>query len=223
MIQRILEPEVMDTDIEAIEYDSMDFIDVNTNFAQKVIEIAPLQAQVLDVGTGTARIPILICQKKKNWQITAIDMANSMLKIAQENIKNAGLEEQIKLELKDAKNMDYSDNSYEVVISNSLIHHLPNPLPFLMEIKRVIKTNGAILIRDLIRPDSEESLNNIVQKLGQDYDVHQRKLFADSLHAAFTLEEIKQLIKNAGLDGVKVYQSSDIHWTAERKFIVRSS
>jgi len=43
-------------------------------------------------------------------------------------------------------------------------------------------------------------------------------LFRDSLHAAFTLNEVKEIVQNAGLEGVKVYQSSDLHWTAERKY-----
>ncbi len=217
-MQRILEPEVMDNDTEAMEYDSMDFTKVNTDFAQKVIEISPLEAKVLDVGTGTARIPILICQQRKKWEITAIDLAHSMLKIARKNVTQNNLENQIKIELRDGKNLSYLPHSFDVLISNSLIHHLPEPIPFLREIKKVVKTNGAILIRDLIRPNNEASLNEIVDKLGQDYDHHQKKLFADSLHAAFTLEEVKKLIKISGLNGLKVYQSSDIHWTAERAY-----
>jgi hypothetical protein len=43
-------------------------------------------------------------------------------------------------------------------------------------------------------------------------------LFRDSLHAAFTLNEVKEIVQNAGLEGVKVYQSSELHWTAERKY-----
>jgi hypothetical protein len=43
-------------------------------------------------------------------------------------------------------------------------------------------------------------------------------LFRDSLHAAFTLNEIKEIVQNAGLGGVKVYQSSELHWTAEKKY-----
>jgi ubiquinone/menaquinone biosynthesis C-methylase UbiE len=217
-MQRILEPEVMDTDTEAVEYDAMDFAEVNTNFAQKVIEISTLEAKVLDLGTGTARIPIIIAQQRPKWQITAIDLAHSMLKIALKNVRENNLEDQITLELKDAKNLPYLPHSFDVVISNSLIHHLPDPMPFLREIKKVVKSNGTIVIRDLIRPNNKESLNQIVEQLGQDYDHHQKKLFADSLHAAFTLEEVKKLIKIAGLNGVKVYQSSDIHWTAERAY-----
>jgi SAM-dependent methyltransferase len=105
-----------------------------------------------------------------------------------------------------------------MVISNSIVHHLPDPLPFFLEIKRVLKPNGAIFIRDLFRPTDEATMNALVDSIGDDYDEHQKMLFRDSLHAAFTLNEVKELVQNAGLEGVKVYQSSELHWTAERKY-----
>ena len=58
-MQRILEPEVMDTSSEAIEYDAMDFTAVNTAFAQRTSEFGSQSGLVFDAGTGTARIPIL--------------------------------------------------------------------------------------------------------------------------------------------------------------------
>jgi ubiquinone/menaquinone biosynthesis C-methylase UbiE len=215
-MQRILEPEVMDSPEEATEYDAMDFTEVNSAFAQKAIELAPVIAKVLDAGTGTARIPILICQQRPDWQIAAIDLALSMLEVGQRNVEQANLQGQIRLELVDAKQMPYPDEFFDAVISNSLLHHLSDPLPFLRELKRVLKPNGAILIRDLLRPVTEEMMNQMVEAIGAEYDRHQKKLFRDSLHAAFTLEEVEQLVQTVSLEDVRVYQSSDRHWTIER-------
>lgn len=222
-MQRILEPEVMDSAEEAVEYDAMDFTEVNTAFAKRAIELASTSAIVLDAGTGTARIPILICQQRPQWHITGIDMAKSMLEIGRKNVDKAGLQQHITLELADAKRLPYRDEQFDMVISNSLIHHLPEPLPFLQEIKRVMNRDGAILIRDLIRPESAEIINNLVESIGEEYDEHQKKLFRDSLYAAFTLDEVKALIQQAGLPDVNVYQSSDRHWTAERYCSIKLS
>ncbi|GAB4173762.1 MAG: class I SAM-dependent methyltransferase [Coleofasciculaceae cyanobacterium] len=217
-MQRVTEPEVMDSPQEAIEYDAMDFSDVNTAFAERAIELGPSQGMILDAGTGTARIPILICQRRPQWQITGIDLAQSMLDVGQKNIEYSGLQDHIKLELVDAKQLPYPDACFNMVVSNSLVHHLPDPLPFFLELKRVLKSNGAILMQDLIRPDSQERLNAIVEKVVADCNAHQQQLFRDSLHAAFTLDEVRELLQQAGLEGVKVYQSSERHWTAEREF-----
>lgn len=216
-MQRILEPEVMDSCEEAVDYDAMDFSYVNAGFAERVFAIAPKLSSLtlLDVGTGTARIPVLICQQRPHWQIVGIDLAKSMLQVGLKNIEQAGLQQQISLELVDGKQMPYANGQFEMVISNSLVHHLPDPLLFLQEIKRVLKPGGAIILRDLIRPETEEAMNALVESIGSDYDDRQTLLFRNSLNAAFTLDEVGELIEKAGLENVNVYQSSDRHWTAE--------
>ena len=60
-MERVTEPEVMDSPQEAIEYDAMDFTDVNTDFAERAVELGPPEGLILDAGTGPARIPILLC------------------------------------------------------------------------------------------------------------------------------------------------------------------
>jgi ubiquinone/menaquinone biosynthesis C-methylase UbiE len=216
-MQRVLEPEVMDTWEEAVNYDAMDLVEVNIAFAQRAIELGPpFAAKILDAGTGTARIPILLCQLRPQWQVFGIDLAQNMLKIGSQNVEQAGWQNQIVLELVDAKQLPYKDGQFEMVISNSLVHHLPDPLPFFVELKRVLQMQGAICIRDLLRPPDEASMNSLVESIGMEYNAHQKKLFRDSLHAALTLDEVNQLIVQAGIPEVKVYQSSDRHWTAER-------
>ncbi len=215
-MQRVLEPEVMDTWEEAVDYDAMDFVEVNTAFAQRAVELGPLAAKVLDAGTGTARIPVLLCQMKPQWRVWGVDLAQNMLQIGCQHVEQTGLQNQILLELVDAKQLPYENGHFEMVVSNSLVHHLPDPLPFFLELKRVLQPNGAILIRDLIRPPDQATMNSLVESIGTEYNKHQKKLFRDSLYAALTLDEVNQLISQVGLQGVRVYQSSDRHWTAER-------
>ncbi|MBU7582925.1 MAG: class I SAM-dependent methyltransferase [Nostoc sp. TH1S01] len=216
-MERVLEPEVMDTWEEAIDYDAMDFTEINTAFAQEAIALCSTeQCLVLDAGTGPGRIPVIIGQMRPQWQLIAIDLAQNMLQIAAQHVQQAGLQQQISLELVDAKQLPYTDEMFDLVISNSLVHHLPDPLPFFQEIKRVSKPNGGLLIRDLLRPADEMTMNALVSSIGHDYDPRQQKLFRDSLHAALTLDEVNQLVTSVGLVGVKVYQSSDRHWTIER-------
>lgn len=215
-MQRVLEPEVMDSPEEAAEYDAMDFTSVNTAFAEEAIALGPSTGIVLDAGTGTARIPILIAQRCPQWQIIGIDLAQSMLQIGLKNVLQAGLLEHILLHLVDAKQLPYEDGFFDMVISNSLIHHLPDPLPFLQELRRVLKPNGGIFLRDLIRPAEEATVNALVESIGAEYDEHQKMLFRDSLCAALTLDEVQELMQQAGLTDVRVYQSSDRHWSAER-------
>jgi ubiquinone/menaquinone biosynthesis C-methylase UbiE len=215
-MDRKLEPEVMDTWEESVEYDAMDFIEVNTAFAEWAIALGPEVGLVLDAGTGPARIPILLCQQRPQWQVVGIDLSKNMLRLGEQNVQQAGLQNRIRLEWVDAKQMPYPDAHFDLVVSNSIVHHLPDPLPFLQGLKRVLKPEGGILLRDLLRPDSETAVDALVRGIGAEYNSRQRQLFRDSLCAAFRLEEIRTLLDRAGLEDVQVYQSSDRHWTAER-------
>jgi ubiquinone/menaquinone biosynthesis C-methylase UbiE len=215
-LDRILETEVMDTLEDAVEYDSMDFLDVNTAFAERTLELAPSEGLLLDVGTGTARIPILIVQRRPALHIWAIDLSENMLKVGQKNVEEAKLGQNVKLQKVDAKTLPYPENYFDMVVSNSIIHHLPDPTPFLEEVNRVTKPTGGIFIRDLFRPPDMKTLEDLTEKYAGDTNEYQKKLYRDSLHASLTLEEVSKLVEEAGLRDVSIVQSSDRHWSAER-------
>ncbi|MCS7148129.1 MAG: class I SAM-dependent methyltransferase [Geminocystis sp.] len=213
-MERILEPEVMDDPQEAEEYDSMDFTEVNTDFALLASKLGDKSfKKVLDLGTGTARIPIILASFRPQWQIVAVDLAASMLAIAERNIRAAGKSSQIILQLADAKNLPYPDNSFDIIISNSLVHHIPNPLDLFQEINRLVKPTGGILIRDLVRPNCEAEIDKIVAEANLDYTPRQKQLFRNSLYAALTVDEIKSLAAGVGWHNAEIYQSSPRHWT----------
>ncbi|WP_066349477.1 class I SAM-dependent methyltransferase [Geminocystis sp. NIES-3708] len=212
-MDRILEPEVMDNDTEAFEYDQMDFTEVNTDFALLASKLKGKEAKVLDIGTGTAQIPIILADLQPKWHIIAVDLAESMLKLARQNIQKAGKSQQIAVTLVDGKKMPYDDHHFDVIMSNSLVHHIPNPLDLFREINRVVKPQGSILIRDLLRPKSENDIEEILKRANLDYNPRQKQLFKDSLHAALTLDEMKEIISQIGWHNAKIYQSSSRHWT----------
>jgi ubiquinone/menaquinone biosynthesis C-methylase UbiE len=215
-MDRILEPEVMDTWLEATAYDAMDFSAVNAAFAADAIALDPHAVKILDVGTGTARIPILMCQQRPQYLVTAIDLAQSMLIIGQRNVEEANLSQRIRLERVDSKRMPYPDLEFDTIVSNSLVHHLPDPLVFFQEVNRLIRPDGAILIRDLIRPETDRLVDDLVERIGGDYDSHQQQLFRDSLKAGLTLTEVRDFVDRAGLQQVKLSQTSELHWTLAR-------
>lgn len=214
-LRRILEPEVMDTLEEAFEYDSMDHSQVNEVFCNDFFAARNLTdgVQILDVGTGTAQIPIAMCKRNSGLKITAIDLAESMLTLGNKNIQTALLEDCITLVQVDSKKMHYSDESFDQVISNSIIHHIPNPVECFKEMIRVTKKDGLLFIRDLLRPDSIAELQNIVNLHAGDATPKQKQLFTDSLHASLSLTEVREMVKLFGFEAFTVIQSSNRHWT----------
>lgn len=217
MIGRILEPEVMDSPDEAKSYDEMDHREVNAAFADDLgalLELgAPGRLRVLDLGTGTALIPIEICQRVEAAELIAADMAHSMLSLARRRVAQADLAGRIALEIADAKALPHPSDGFDVVVSNSLVHHIAEPRRMLAEVARVVRPGGAVLVRDLSRPASEPALEQLVEKHAATANAQQRELLAASLRAALTLEEVRAMVVALGFSEASVQATSDRHWT----------
>ena len=151
-MNRIVEPEVMDTQEAAEAYDAMGHGEVDQAFVDRVASLGANTGHFLDVGTGPAQIPILLAQRCPDIHITAIDLSEEMLKIAKRHVSDAGLTDRITLERVDAKTLPYADNTFDGLISNSIVHHIHDALKALQEMGRVARPQGTVLIRDLIRP-----------------------------------------------------------------------
>ena len=225
MLERILEPELMDTPAEAQEYNSMDNAAVNTRFIDDLLTAADWHTDppsepldVLDIGTGTALIPIELCQRVPNLRVVAVDGATSMLHVAKVNIALAHLEQRILLDRLDAKQLDLPKNRFAAVVANSIVHHIPEPLPVLAEAVRVTQPGGLIFMRDLFRPAEQDQLEALVATHAGEGTGRQQQLLAESLRAALTLEETQALVGQLGFPPETVTATSDRHWTfAARK------
>jgi ubiquinone/menaquinone biosynthesis C-methylase UbiE len=216
-LERILEPEVMDSAEEAADYDAMDHGEVNRRFVDDLLTAIGAQPEamldVLDLGTGTALIPIELCKKFSDCRVMAADAAVSMLEVARYNVEVNSLIEQIHLAHVDAKKLPFSDSMFDVVISNSIVHHIPEPIHVLREAVRVAKAGGLLFFRDLLRPETQEQLQQLVATYTPGANDHQQRMFAESLHAALSLAEIRSLVGSLGFGADTVQQTSDRHWT----------
>lgn len=215
MLPRVLEAEVMDTEAEAREYDAMDFAEVNRAFVRDFRHVWDSSTPVLDVCTGTARIPIELCRQHPldDLTVTAVDLADHMLALARRNVANAGLSGRVTVAMADAKRLPFSDESFGAVLCNGSVHHVPDPLACFAEMHRVCAVGCRVFARDLLRPASESDLNGILNAHAAGATDHQRALFAASLRAALTLEEVRAAVGRLGYGPEAVQQTSDRHWT----------
>ena len=218
MLQRTLEEEVMDTAEEAQDYDAMDHREVNRLFVDDLLAATGGElGDLLDLGTGTAQIPIELASRDVDCRIMAVDAALAMLDVARMNVEIAGVSMQIQLDRVDAKELIYEDDSFDTVISNSIIHHIPEPITVMRETLRVLRPGGWLFFRDLSRPETVEQLDHLVAEYaGQESD-HARQMFADSLRAALSLEEMRGLASQLDLPPECVSQTSDRHWTLSHR------
>jgi SAM-dependent methyltransferase len=227
-LPRVLEPEVMDTETEALDYDAMDHGEVNARFCDDLLTFAEAQnapdpGRILDVGTGTALIPIELCKRAPTVAIDGIDLAEHMLALGRRNVARAGLEARIRLHRLDAKHTGFADASFGGVVSNSIVHHIPQPLDVFAEMWRVVARGGVLFVRDLSRPATDEAALALVDVYAprarhDDAAVgamleRQRVLFDASLRAALTVDEVRALVAPLGIAPDAVRPTSDRHWT----------
>lgn len=220
MLPRVLEPEVMDTASEAEDYNAMDHSQVNRVFVDDLLAELLRQRfpvdrplRVFDAGTGTALIPIELARRAIRVEITAADLAEEMLKVARRNVTGSGLDSVIQLVRSDCKSLTESQAAFDVVMSNSILHHIPDPITVLRESWRILRPGGLLFVRDLMRPKEEIQLETLVETYAASANEHAQQMFRDSLRAALTVAEVRVLADELGLATQSVRATSDRHWT----------
>jgi ubiquinone/menaquinone biosynthesis C-methylase UbiE len=210
---RVLEPEVMDDEVETKDYDAMNHGEVNARFVSDLLELPVDCARTLDVGTGTARIPIELCGRRATARVTAVDMAWHMLRVGLARVEQAALSGVIALERRDAKALGFPPASFTCVMSNSLLHHLPDPAVAVVEMTKALAPSGWLFLRDLVRPANDGEVVELLDRHAAGENARQRALFEASLRAALSLGEIAEAAARAGIAPGAVRKTSDRHWT----------
>lgn len=196
-MERVLEEEVMDNVYEAESYDSMDHSGPNTAFAERFVELGA-GGRVLDIGCGPGHVPLMLAAMLPEATILGVDLSHEMLKIAEEHRAASSHAERVEFCLGDAKGLDFEDGSFDAVCSNTILHHIPDPVPFLREALRVLKPGGALLVRDLMRPADAATADALVVEHASGEPDKCQRLFRDSLGAALTKAEAEAAIAEAG-------------------------
>jgi ubiquinone/menaquinone biosynthesis C-methylase UbiE len=221
-LPRTLEPEVMDTEEEARDYDAMDHAQVNARFCDDLIAAGARLGRVLDVGTGTALIPIELCRRDPRVEVDAIDLASHMLALAERNVARAELGLRVRVARMDAKATAWADGTFDAVMSNSIVHHIPEPPQVLAEVWRLVRPGGVLFVRDLERPVDAARVAELVDMYAplpeaapavRSMHERQRALFEASLLAALTADEVRGMVGPLGIPRDGVRSTSDRHWT----------
>ena len=216
---RILEPEVMDDDLEVDAYlggvATRHLERLDGPFIKAVLALRPApRSRVLDVGTGTGSLPIRLAIARPDLRVTAVDLSAPMLARARRAARQAGAS--ITFRRGSARRLPFQTSSFELVVSNSLLHHLPDPVPALDEFARVLRPGGSLFIRDLRRPP-DWSITAHIRHHGRFYRGLMKKLFADSVRAAYTIREIRTAVDSSRLEGTIVRRMFTTYWVIEKR------
>lgn len=199
-MDRICEPELMEGEQQTLAYARADFSDSNQGFVDGLAAAfpGPLHA-VVDLGCGPAEVMLRLARARPALRVTAVDGSAQMIKLAQDAVRTAGLEQQITLLTGYLPGLPLTEHSFDAVLSKDLLHHLPDPAVFWSEAQRLGRPGAAIYVMDLFRPDTPEAARHIVETVAADEHPLLKQDFYNSLCAAFTPDEIEDQLRRADL------------------------
>lgn len=212
-MNRILEPELMNDPEQALIYAQEDFEQENQGFVDRFRDYFPdfSEGHVFDLGCGPGDIPIRFARLFPSCRITGVDASAPMVRLAEDAVQQAGLSGRITFScerFQDLAGVSIAD----AAISNSLLHHVPNPLQFWHTLRLAVKPGSPVLVMDLLRPDSPEDAQAIVDRYASDAPDILRRDFYNSLLAAFTEDEIGAQLAQMNLTRLLIDVIDDRHW-----------
>jgi len=112
-----------------------------------VVEKAlPLHGRVLDVGTGKGRFVIPLARHVAN--VTTVDISAEEQRQARLEAIYAGVADHIRFVIQDARFLPWPSGNFDAVVSWNVFHHLDNPERVFVEMIRMVKPGGKLVLAD---------------------------------------------------------------------------
>ncbi|MEE4295813.1 MAG: methyltransferase domain-containing protein [Wenzhouxiangella sp.] len=214
-MKRVPEPELMDEPAQARAYAEADFSEPNELFAEAVAErlqgLSP--GRLIDLGCGPGDICLRLARKLPDWEICGLDAGPNMLSLALASAKKEELSDKIQFFHAHLPEHPLS-GTVEAVVSNSLLHHLPDPMTLWQTVADLAAQGAYVQIMDLHRPDSVARARWLVDQHAADAPDILRQDFYNSLLASWTIEEVRDQFERAGLGCLRLTRPTERHWMA---------
>lgn len=99
----------------------------------------------LEIGCGNGNGTKLIKKYFNPKTIAAIDLDDKMINIARSRNKDSS----ITFKVMDASKLEFPQDHFDAVFDFGIIHHIPNWKDCINEIKRILKSNGELILEDI--------------------------------------------------------------------------
>jgi ubiquinone/menaquinone biosynthesis C-methylase UbiE len=214
-MKRTPEPELM-TDADQVQaYAHADFAVPHQRFVTLLGERfpeLPNTGTALDLGCGPGDVTCRFARTYTGWKVHGLDASRPMIECGQQLVKDAGLAERVTLLESHLPAGNAPLTHYDFVLSNSLLHHLSDPLALWHSVQRWSRSEGPVFVMDLLRPSSPEEVRRLVEQYSEGEPLVLRRDFEYSLHAAYRVDEVREQLAHVGLADLTVEVVSDRHF-----------
>ena len=214
-MQRIPEPELMDEPEQAMAYAAADFSAAHSRIVAAFEQFFPqadVTGPVLDLGCGPGDIGFRFATRFPGCQVIGVDGAAAMLALArQRKAADAVVGPRVSFIEGLLPGAAIPGMAYAAIISNSLLHHLHDPMVLWEVVNRYAGKGTQIFIADLYRPQSTNVARQLVEQYAAGEPGVLRHDFYHSLCAAFEPGEVEAQLASAGLHELVVDLLSDRH------------
>jgi ubiquinone/menaquinone biosynthesis C-methylase UbiE len=216
-VKRVPEPELMLDPDQARAYAAADFAEPHERFVallREKLSGLPAAGRALDLGCGPGDPTLRLARALPGWQVDAVDGSPAMLALAREAAARARLAARVRFH--EARLPEppaaLAEQRFELVLSNSLLHHLADPAALWESLRRFAAPGGSVFVMDLLRPPSREAARALVARYAAAEPEVLRRDFLHSLLAAYRTDEVQGQLRRAGLGGLACEVVSDHHW-----------
>ena len=213
-MKRVPEPELMDDQVQAKAYAQADFNETDGMFVERFIDRfpGPMKGHALDLGCGPGNVALRLARAYPDLVVHAVDGAAAMLHCAEEALREApDVRDRVHLVKGFIPDAPMPRDHYHAVVSNSLLHHLPDPSALWTTILRYARPGAPVQVMDLMRPHDEDEARELQAKYTEGAPEVLRTDFYHSLLAAFEPDEIREQLAAAGIEGWQVEVVTDRH------------
>ncbi|MDD1665302.1 MAG: methyltransferase domain-containing protein [Methanomicrobiales archaeon] len=105
----------------------------------------PLGSRVLEAGCGIGAQTVTLAEKSPGALITSIDLSELSLARAEARVKESG-DGNVTFLRADINALPFADGTFDHVFVCFVLEHLPDPVPALTRLRRVLKTGGTITV-----------------------------------------------------------------------------
>ncbi|MCW7491388.1 methyltransferase domain-containing protein [Leptospira sp. 2 VSF19] len=220
---RIPEPELMEDPIQVESYAQADFEMAHSFLIRKFQDRLPLKftpESILDLGCGPGDMSSRLFSQFPDSNFTFVDGSEFMLDLCKKRMGTlTSKKRNQKMEFKKELVQDFVPESpFDLVFSNSLLHHLHDPFEFWGAVQRSIHTDSFIFISDLMRPDSLNMADHLLERYANNEPDVLKKDFYNSLLAAYRIEEVKEMLEIVRLNTkLNLEPITDRHWICYSK------